>query len=52
MAQYFTAYRIDHILGFCRIWEIPGDCTTGERDLDLDAVKVCFRSEERKLQNI
>ena len=29
MAQYFTAYRIDHILGFFRIWEIPGDCTTG-----------------------
>lgn len=23
MAQYFTAYRIDHILGFFRIWEIP-----------------------------
>ena len=30
MAQYFTAYRIDHILGFFRIWEIPGECTTGE----------------------
>lgn len=29
MAQYFSAYRIDHILGFFRIWEIPGDCTTG-----------------------
>ncbi|GAX79494.1 hypothetical protein CEUSTIGMA_g6935.t1 [Chlamydomonas eustigma] len=29
MAQYFTAYRIDHVLGFFRIWEIPGDCTTG-----------------------
>jgi len=23
MAQYFDAYRIDHILGFFRIWEIP-----------------------------
>ena len=23
MANYFTAYRIDHILGFFRIWEIP-----------------------------
>lgn len=23
MAEYFSAYRIDHILGFCRIWEIP-----------------------------
>lgn len=29
LAQYFSAYRIDHILGFCRIWEIPGDCATG-----------------------
>lgn len=29
MAQYFSAYRIDHILGFFRIWEIPGDCVTG-----------------------
>ena len=23
MAEYFTAYRIDHILGFFRIWEVP-----------------------------
>lgn len=23
MAEYFEAYRIDHILGFFRIWEIP-----------------------------
>lgn len=23
MADYFNAYRIDHILGFFRIWEIP-----------------------------
>ncbi|WIA18222.1 hypothetical protein OEZ85_009694 [Tetradesmus obliquus] len=29
LGQYFAAYRIDHILGFCRIWEIPGDCATG-----------------------
>lgn len=29
MSQYFSAYRIDHILGFFRIWEIPGDCVTG-----------------------
>ena len=24
MAQYFSAYRIDHVLGFFRIWEVPG----------------------------
>ena len=27
--RYFHAYRIDHILGFFRIWEIPGDCASG-----------------------
>ena len=25
MAEYFDAYRIDHILGFFRIWEVPLD---------------------------
>ncbi|KAK9847329.1 hypothetical protein WJX84_006047 [Apatococcus fuscideae] len=29
LSQYFHAYRIDHILGFFRIWEIPGSCSTG-----------------------
>jgi 4-alpha-glucanotransferase len=29
MALYFDAYRIDHILGFFRIWEIPGDQVQG-----------------------
>jgi len=29
MACYFDAYRIDHILGFFRIWEIPGECVDG-----------------------
>ena len=29
LCRYFHAYRIDHILGFFRIWEIPGDCVTG-----------------------
>ena len=26
MAKYFDAYRIDHVLGFFRIWDIPVDC--------------------------
>ena len=26
MAEYFDAFRIDHILGFFRIWEIPVRC--------------------------
>lgn len=25
MADYFDTYRIDHILGFFRIWEVPSD---------------------------
>jgi len=29
MAEYFDAYRIDHILGFFRIWEIPTDAVEG-----------------------
>ena len=29
MAKYFHAYRIDHILGFFRIWEIPASFKTG-----------------------
>ena len=28
-AEYFDAYRIDHILGFFRIWEIPVEYTSG-----------------------
>ncbi|XP_004493319.1 4-alpha-glucanotransferase DPE2 isoform X2 [Cicer arietinum] len=29
MGKYFTAYRIDHILGFFRIWELPDHAVTG-----------------------
>lgn len=29
MAQYFDAFRIDHILGFFRIWEIPAGVASG-----------------------
>ena len=29
MARYFDAYRIDHVLGFFRIWEIPTSQTDG-----------------------
>lgn len=25
MSRYFDAYRIDHVLGFFRIWEVPAD---------------------------
>ena len=29
MAEYFDAYRIDHILGFFRIWQIPLEAVHG-----------------------
>lgn len=29
MSRYFDAYRVDHILGFFRIWEIPTDSALG-----------------------
>jgi 4-alpha-glucanotransferase len=29
MSDFFDAYRIDHILGFFRIWEIPEDSVQG-----------------------
>ena len=29
MEQYFDAIRIDHVLGFFRIWEIPADAVYG-----------------------
>ena len=30
MSKYFDAFRIDHILGFFRIWEIPAGCKGGK----------------------
>ena len=45
MARYFDAYRIDHVLGFFRIWEIPIHSVTGllgqfqpSRALTLDEI--------------
>ena len=29
IAEYFDAYRIDHVLGFFRIWDIPADSVHG-----------------------
>ncbi|KAH7331911.1 hypothetical protein KP509_20G057000 [Ceratopteris richardii] len=29
LAKYFSAYRIDHVLGFFRIWELPDHAATG-----------------------
>lgn len=29
LAQYFDSLRIDHVLGYFRIWEIPAQCVDG-----------------------
>jgi 4-alpha-glucanotransferase len=47
MAKYFTAYRIDHILGFFRIWELPEHAMTGlvgkfRPSIPLSQVKLVF----------
>lgn len=34
LSQYFDAYRIDHILGFFRIWSVPSD--------QRDGIMGCF----------
>ncbi len=45
MADYFDAYRIDHILGFFRIWEIPLDAVSAllghfSPAMPLDAAEI------------
>ncbi len=44
MADYFDAYRIDHILGFFRIWEIPLNSVQGL--LGYFSPALPFTSEE------
>jgi 4-alpha-glucanotransferase len=44
MATYFDAYRIDHILGFFRIWEIPWHSVEGLMGTFNPAIPM-YRSE-------
>ncbi len=44
MEEYFDAYRIDHILGFFRIWEIPTTATEGL--LGIFKPSIPFTNEE------
>ncbi|MCI7429987.1 MAG: 4-alpha-glucanotransferase [Bacteroidales bacterium] len=41
MAKYFDAYRIDHILGFFRIWEIPRTAIWGLLGYFNPAMPMC-----------
>ncbi|MEO6611232.1 MAG: 4-alpha-glucanotransferase [Chitinophagaceae bacterium] len=40
MSHYFDAFRIDHILGFFRIWSIPGNAVQGIMGRFIPAVAV------------
>ncbi|MCB9201789.1 MAG: 4-alpha-glucanotransferase [Flavobacteriales bacterium] len=44
MSQYFDAFRIDHILGFFRIWRMPNSAVQGILGYFYPA--LAFRSEE------
>ncbi len=40
MSDYFDAFRIDHILGFFRIWSIPADAVEGIMGRFVPAIPV------------
>ena len=42
MSEYFDAYRIDHILGFFRIWEIPSNQVLGLMGHFNPALPYCY----------
>ena len=50
MSRYFDAYRIDHILGFFRIWTIPREQTQGLMGYFEPALP--FTSEEIRQRGI
>lgn len=43
MSRYFDAFRIDHILGFFRIWSIPFDAVEGIMGHFVPAIPVDIR---------
>jgi 4-alpha-glucanotransferase len=43
MSRYFDAFRIDHILGFFRIWSIPYDAVEGIMGHFVPAIPVDIR---------
>ena len=48
MAKYFDAYRIDHILGFFRIWEIPYESIEGLMGVFNPAIPMYKDEMERR----
>jgi 4-alpha-glucanotransferase len=50
MSNYFDAFRIDHILGFFRIWSVPIDSVEGIMGRFIPAVAVAvYEFDERGL---
>lgn len=43
MSRYYDAFRIDHILGFFRIWSIPGHAVEGIMGHFVPAIPVSIR---------
>ncbi|MFR9165276.1 MAG: 4-alpha-glucanotransferase [Dysgonomonas sp.] len=48
MADYFDAYRTDHILGFFRIWEIPDNSIQGLLGCFSPALPLTLKEIEEK----
>ena len=48
MSNYFDAFRIDHILGFFRIWSIPMDAVEGILGRFFPAVPVSISEFEQR----
>ena len=48
MSHYFDAFRIDHILGFFRIWSIPDHATDGIMGRFVPAIPVYRDEFERR----
>ena len=47
MSRYFDAYRIDHILGFFRIWAIPSEARSGLLGHFVPAMPLTIEEMER-----
>lgn len=48
MGRYFDAFRIDHILGFFRIWSVPTHAIEGILGYFIPAIPVHFREFQNR----
>ena len=52
MSEYFDAFRIDHILGFFRIWEIPMDAVHGLLGYTASLTSFFLSSKRRSRREV